>query len=392
MTVALTASHDARQTSAYVASNDSTIWLRPRPLRLGIFRHRLTVLRLAASVGLGAFLTFATASSAKAPVGFLKDHHEVESVINGLVPEIVAPVEFRTAMVDAQIGAQNAAMDPAPVELTGGYDPLMAIVPVAAAQPRDIQAQFIMSQNDSEQSTANQPDTAAAQNCIQFEERCVQRWLVETILRAADTTGVDPVYMMALADKESSFVPSVKAGTSSATGLFQFIAGTWFEVVRAYGAKHGLAMEAEAIQWVDGQLTVANETMRDHILGLRKNAHFAALMAAEMTKRDRALIESRIGRAITRSEFYFAHFFGVDSASRFMRLVDDKPKQSAPRVFPAAAKANRTLFFEKSGRKSRQLTVSEVYDKIDTMIDRRLGLFEDVATLTDTSKVFASGL
>ena len=62
------------------------------------------------------------------------------------------------------------------------------------------------------------------QGLMQFDDMRVPRWIVETILRAAEATGVDPVYMMALADKESSFIPANKASTSSAEGLFQFIA------------------------------------------------------------------------------------------------------------------------------------------------------------------------
>ncbi len=63
--------------------------------------------------------------------------------------------------------------------------------------------------------------------------------------------------MMALADKESSFIPHNKAATSSAEGLFQFIAGTWLEAVRSFGAKHGYDAEAAAIDMVGGQLMVA---------------------------------------------------------------------------------------------------------------------------------------
>jgi hypothetical protein len=37
-----------------------------------------------------------------------------------------------------------------------------------------------------------------------FEQMRVPRWLTETVVRAAQVTNVDPAYMMALADKESS--------------------------------------------------------------------------------------------------------------------------------------------------------------------------------------------
>jgi len=213
---------------------------------------------------------------------------------------------------------------------------------------------------------------------LAFDGMRVPRWLVETVLNAADATGVDPVYLMALADKESSFIPGNKARSSSADGLFQFISSTWLEMVQKFGPKYGLAAEAAAIVSNDGEYAIPNEAMREHVLGMRRDAYLSALMAAEMLKRDRVRIEQRLGRPITRSEFYLAHFFGVESASRFMSLLDGKPKQKAPRVFPAAARANRALFFAKQGRKVRQLTVAEVYDKLDDMIDRRLDRYEDV--------------
>jgi len=74
-----------------------------------------------------------------------------------------------------------------------------------------------------------------------FEQMRVPRWLAETVVRAAQVTGVDPAYLMALADKESSLLPDNKARTSSAEGLFQFVEGTWLDVLRRYGPKHGYA-------------------------------------------------------------------------------------------------------------------------------------------------------
>jgi hypothetical protein len=215
---------------------------------------------------------------------------------------------------------------------------------------------------------------------LEFGAMRVQRWIVETVVRAADRTGVDPVYMMALADKESSFIPANKASTSSAEGLFQFISSTWLEVVRSFGSKHGLETEAAAIRKVKGKLSVADADMRDRILRLRRDPYLSALMAGEMMKRDRTQIERRLGRRINRSEFYLAHFLGADSAGKLMALVDDKPQQSASKVFPAAAKANKALFFAKNGGKTRHLSVAEVYEKIDGMIDERIDRYEDVSS------------
>jgi soluble lytic murein transglycosylase-like protein len=86
------------------------------------------------------------------------------------------------------------------------------------------------------------------------------------VVRAAQVTGVDPAYLMALADKESSLLPDNKARTSSAEGLFQFIESTWLEVLRRYGPKHGYVAEAEAIQVVQGRPVVSDGNERGRLL------------------------------------------------------------------------------------------------------------------------------
>src|SRR3712207_8641551 len=59
---------------------------------------------------------------------------------------------------------------------------------------------------------------------------------------------------------------------------------------------------------------------RSHILGLRRNPYISSLMAAEMMKRDKAKIETRLGRKLNRSEFYMSHFFGVRSEEHTSEL------------------------------------------------------------------------
>jgi hypothetical protein len=211
---------------------------------------------------------------------------------------------------------------------------------------------------------------------LRFGDMRVARWIVDTIRRAAAETGVDPVYLMALADKESSFLVEAKPSTSSAEGLFQFIAGTWLQVVKAYGAKHGRAAEAAAIVSAKGQLSIPDGDTRESVLNLRRDPYLSALMAAEMLKRDRARIEPKVGRNFDATDSYLAHFLGADSAGRFMALLGDKPEHSAQKVFPKAARANKSLFFARDGKKVRQLTVAEVYERIDRMMDDRVERYE----------------
>ncbi|KMO17663.1 transglycosylase SLT domain-containing protein [Methylobacterium platani] len=218
---------------------------------------------------------------------------------------------------------------------------------------------------------------------VVFGDKKVPRALVETIVRAARETEVDPVYLMALADKESSFQPSVRAGTSTAEGLFQFLTGTWLELLRNFGAKHGYATEADLIEKRGGTLVVLKDADRRRVLALRRDPYAASLMAGEMMKRDRSRVEQRLGRDLTTTECYFAHFLGAASAGKFMELTAEKPHQPAQASFRAAAKANRSLFFRREGRKLRSLTVAEVYNRLDGMIDQRLDLYQPVAAIAE---------
>jgi len=208
---------------------------------------------------------------------------------------------------------------------------------------------------------------------LEFEEMKVARWIVDAVRQASMLTGVDAIYMMALADKESSLIPDIAARTSSAEGLFQFIEQTWLEVVERFGAAYGLEAEAEAIA-VDkktGRRSVADAKVHERILNLRRDPLIAGIMAGEMMKRDRARIEAELERELTWHEMYMAHFLGAGGAIRLLKLAAESPKKAASKEFPAAARANRTLFFAGKGR-GAALSVEQVYARIETMIAPRM--------------------
>jgi hypothetical protein len=85
-------------------------------------------------------------------------------------------------------------------------------------------------------------------------------------------------------------------------------------------------------------------------------------MAGEMMKRDRARIEAEIERELTWHEMYMAHFLGAGGAIRLLKLAAESPKKAASKEFPAAARANRTLFFAGKGKGSA-LSVAQVYER-----------------------------
>lgn len=214
-----------------------------------------------------------------------------------------------------------------------------------------------------------------------FDDMRVRRWLVETIVKAARVTGVDPAYLMALADKESSLIPHKEARSSSAEGLFQFIDSTWLEVMRRYGPKHGYHSEAQSIKIVQGRPVVSYRPRRERILRLRRDPYLSALMAGEMINTHAQILAGKVERDPTFAELYMAHLLGVRGAARFVELLDDEPEKKAHQAFPRAARANRTLFFapkDEETRERKALTIAEVQERLDAMIGERVARYASV--------------
>lgn len=170
--------------------------------------------------------------------------------------------------------------------------------------------------------------------------------VVTAITRAAQRTGVDFSYLLKTAQRESSLNPNAKAPTSSAAGLFQFIEQTWLATIKKHGGKHGYGGYADAIrQGGNGQYYVADPQARQQVLGLRYNQDAAAAMAAEMTAGNAAYLKGRTGRNPTAGELYAAHFLGPAGAANLIEAVERRPGATAADLFPAAANANRSIFY-----------------------------------------------
>jgi len=221
--------------------------------------------------------------------------------------------------------------------------------------------------------------TDRADELLTFGSQQVPRWLVQAVLRAAKVTGVDPVYLMALADTESSLVPGAKASTSSAEGLFQFIESTWLETLHAHGAEHGFGAAAEAVRFVNDEATVPDESKRAWILNLRRDPYLSALMAGELIKDLQRELHAEGERELSEAELYIGHFLGPLAAVKFLQALDENPNAIAAKLFPRAAKANLGLFTETRRRKRRNITVAEFYERIDSKIVRRLNRYDALA-------------
>lgn len=167
------------------------------------------------------------------------------------------------------------------------------------------------------------------------------------IRRAADATGVNFSLLVETARRESALNPSARAGTSSATGLFQFIESTWLDMVRRHGASHGLASQSAALrQGADAR------TRRD-ILALRNDPEISARMAGELARENAAALEARLGRAPTAGELYAAHVMGPAGAVRLIEAAQ-RGAPDASALFPREAAANRGLFYANGAPRSAQ--------------------------------------
>jgi hypothetical protein len=158
---------------------------------------------------------------------------------------------------------------------------------------------------------------------------------------------------------ESDFNPTAGASTSSAHGLFQFIDQTWLGTVKEAGAQLGYGNYADAItKSSDGSYSVSDPDARRAIMKLRDDPAAASSMAAVLTQSNSFKLTGMIGRRPTDGELYMAHFMGVGGAAKLISNAEDNPQASGARLFPNAAAANRSIFYDRSGRAR---SISEVY-------------------------------
>lgn len=181
------------------------------------------------------------------------------------------------------------------------------------------------------------------------------------IQRAAARTGIDFDYLLGQAKVESGLNASASAATSSARGLYQFVEQSWLSVMKQHGAEYGLGWAANAItRGASGRMTVNDAGTKQAILALRNNPEVASAMAAEHASDNKDALESATGRTATGTDLYMAHFLGLGGARQFLSSMQSNPGASAASLFPAAARANRGVFFNSDGS-ARSL--SDVYQR-----------------------------
>jgi len=170
------------------------------------------------------------------------------------------------------------------------------------------------------------------------------------IRQAARLTGASFDYLLATAQVESGFNPTSAASTSTARGLFQFIEQTWLATMKEAGPQLGYGRYANAItRTASGKYVVADPGLRAEILRLRNDPTANALMAGAFTKGNAVKLNAKLGRAASEGELYIAHFLGSGGAGRLIAAADTSPQANAAAMFAGAARANRSIFYDRQG-------------------------------------------
>ena len=143
----------------------------------------------------------------------------------------------------------------------------------------------------------------------------------DSIFGASKASGVDAGTMTKFAQVESGFKSNAKAGTSSATGLYQFTKDTWQDMLAKHGKQYGLDKNADP-----------NDPKAN------------SLMAAEFIKDNQKALKSA-GIPATDGALYLMHFLGPGAT----KLLKSNRNKSAASIFPQAARSNHDVFFNKDG-------------------------------------------
>ena len=141
-------------------------------------------------------------------------------------------------------------------------------------------------------------------------------------------------------------------------------------MVKEHGEKYGLDHQANKITiCADGCARVADCKAKRDILELRKDPELNALMAAELTKDNKDSLQSSVGGKIGNTELYLAHFLGAVGAAKLIQAQRDNPFASAAALVPAAAQANRNVFYDRSGQ---ALSVQQVYSRVAKSMEQSI--------------------
>jgi hypothetical protein len=215
----------------------------------------------------------------------------------------------------------------------------------------------------------------------QYGEYEVSHWVAKAIVRAARDADFPADYLMAIAEKESSFDCDADSSASSALGCFQYIEQSWLSVIKRHGTTFGLGDVASKIVEKKTRrgapyFDIEDESLKDEVLDMRRDPYLSAVLTASDLQEARRNIEAKLDIVMGDQNLYLPHFVGEDAAAHLLAAAAKRPQTSAKRVLPTAARYNRAMFH---GRGGHPLSVSQFVARVENVIVSRSEKYADIA-------------
>ena len=155
---------------------------------------------------------------------------------------------------------------------------------------------------------------------------------------------------------ESGGDNNAKAKTSSALGSFQFLEGTWKDVVNKYNLGYTLADRTDPEK--------AEKVMR------------------LFTQDNEKALKPILGRNLTDGEKYLGHFLGIDGASNMFKASKKDPNIPVSYyISPKTIEANKSVFYNKDGSIK---TTQQVYNWADKKMGGKVESYNTTQTTPTT--------
>lgn len=277
--------------------------------------------------------------------GLSEDGTEIDSEATG----------FKGMVQDTWMFLKGMFVNP---EGTTSADTEVAISTMPMSVPTDVGVEEFRRPADSKITPRYRVDRPTAQRAVEAATSTYQtpdRRVAETrdaIAYASSVTGVPQSTLLAVANKESRLGKFTSSGTSNATGPFQLMPGTFADIAKRHRRQFP-------------------------ILSSGINNVRAAAVASALYLRDAATShESRKGRTALPTEQYVYYLMGHGGGRAFLERLESTPNRIAALDWPAAAKANMSVFFDvRSGRVPR--SYKQIYEYLVAEVGVVAALFEE---------------